>query len=170
MKNEEKKKLVKELVDKISSSQIILATSYTGLTAGEMTDLRKKVRNSSSEYIVSKNTLSKIAFQEMKFEKFSEYMKGPVGLVFGLEDPVAVAKTLKEFKGEHERFNIIAGLFNKDVISKDRINELASLPSRNVLIQKVASGIQAPLYNLVFVLNELIRRLPSVLMAVSKKK
>lgn len=170
MKRPEKEAQVRMIKEKLSEAQAVILADYRGLTVEEMTELRKKLREAGVELRVVKNTLARLAAKEVEINELVEHLSGPVAMAFGTADPVAPAKILHTFARDHKNLELKAGLLEKKLLNAKEIEALAALPSREVLLGKLAGAIAGPLRNLGFVLSAPIRDLVYVLEAVRKKQ
>lgn len=170
MARPEKEAVVKELTDKFTSAKSIVITDYLGLNVAEMTELRSKLREAGVEFKVVKNTLATIAANDVEMEEMTEYFSGPTAIAFGEEDAVSPAKVLVEFAKDHEVLEIKAGLLNGEIISKEKVESLAEIPSREELLAKAFASMKAPLTGLVNVLQGNIRGLVQVLNQIKEEK
>lgn len=167
---EAKEKVVNEIKDKLEKSQSVIFTSYKGLTVENDTELRRKFKESNSEYKVYKNTLMWRAAKELGYEDLKQYFEGPTSVSFGYDDPVAPAKIITNFLKSNEGLEIKAGIIDGKLINVDQIKALAELPSREELIAKVLGSMKSPINNLVYVLAGTLRSLANVLNSVKEKK
>jgi large subunit ribosomal protein L10 len=165
-----KKKVVDGLKEKIDSASIIVLSDYRGVTVKQITELRKALRSEESEYKIVKNTLLHRAIEAAGFKDLKEHLEGPTAMLLGYKDPIGPLKALVEFVKDNEKGEIKAGIFEKAVIDKKSLTEIARLPSREELLAKVVGGMQAPIYGLVNVLQGTIRKLVYALNAVKDKK
>jgi len=166
----EKEAVVKELTDKFSSAKSLVITDYLGLNVAEMTELRSKLREAGVEFKVVKNTLATIAANDVEMEEMTEYFSGPTAIAFGEDDAVSPAKVLVEFAKDHEVLEIKAGLLNGEIISKEKVESLAEIPSREELLAMAFASMKAPLSGLVNVLQGNIRGLVQVLNQIKEEK
>ncbi len=169
MAKQEKIDAVSELKERIEGSQIVVLSKYIGINADQATDLRRKLRDSSVEFKVFKNTLAKRALDELELSDASPFMDGPTAWAFS-NDPVAPAKVLKDFGKDAPMVEMTGGILEGKVVSKDQLNALASLPSREVLLSQVVGTIAAPLRNFVSTLNALPTNLVNALDQIKKQK
>ncbi|MCL0062656.1 50S ribosomal protein L10 [Peptococcaceae bacterium] len=168
---QKKEEIVAEVKEKIENSQAVIVAGYRGITVGQMTSLRAEMRKAGCEIKVIKNTLAKLALNDLNITGLDEYFVGPTIVTFAKDNPVDTAKILKKFNKEvNEGLEIKAVLLEGKVIDKKEVENLASLPSREVLIAKVLGGMQAPLYGFAGVLSANLRNLVYVLEAIRKKK
>jgi len=166
----EKEAVVKELTDKFSGAKSLVITDYLGLNVAEMTELRSKLRDAGVEFKVVKNTLATIAANDVEMEEMTEYFSGPTAIAFGEDDAVSPAKVLVEFAKDHEVLEVKAGLLNGEIISKEKVESLAEIPSREELLAKAFASMKAPLSGLVNVLQGNIRGLVQVLNQIKEEK
>src|SRR5437588_13029100 len=123
MKRAEKEQLVTELRDKLSNSQSLYYTDFTGLNVKRMTELRRRLKKAGLEYVVIKNTLALRAVNESGL--VGERLKGPTGLVVGM-DPVGAAKVLTEFAKEFEQKPVFkGGMLSGKAIDSSQLKRLA---------------------------------------------
>ena len=85
--------LIKEKIDK---AQVAVVSEYTGLSVEEITKLRRELQKEGGDYMVTKNTLAKIAIKGTPYEVLAETLKGPIAIAFGFTDQVAPAKVLSK--------------------------------------------------------------------------
>lgn len=170
MARPEKVAMVKEIQERLSSAQGAVLADYRGINAGDMTELRKQLREAGVEFKVLKNTLAIRAAQELELNDLVPFLTGPTAFAFGYEDPVAPAKILSEFAKKNKALEIKGGIVEGTVVGPEGVAELADLPSREVLLSMVLRGMQGPISGLVNVLHGNIRNLVYALEAVRKQK
>ena len=166
---EQKQAMVAEVASKLAAAQAVIVAEYRGLDVARVTQLRAKARKSGLYLQVLKNTLARRAIKDTPFEKLTEKLVGP--LMYGIaQDPVAGAKVLSEFAKENELFVIKAGAMPNSVMSVQDIKALATLPSRDELLAKLAGTLQAPIAKLVRTMNEVPGKFVGALAAVRDAK
>jgi len=170
MARPEKVAVVEEIAERLRRVQGVVLTDYRGLNVKEMTELRKQLRGVGVEFRVFKNTLTRIAANEVGIQGLDPYLEGPTALAFGYDDPVAAAKAISEFAKTNDRLQVKGGILNGRAIDAEAVKALASLPPREVLIAQVLGGMQAPMAGLVTVLQGTLRSLVYALEAVRKEK
>jgi large subunit ribosomal protein L10 len=148
-----KQQKVNEITEKIKKSQAVILTSYKGITVEEDTQLRKQLREAGVEYKVIKNTLTSRAAKEAGFEQMDEYLKGPVSVAFGYDDPTAPARILADFAKNHDSIELKAGIVQGKFFDSAKINELSKIPPKEVLIAKLLGSLKSPLSKFVYVVN-----------------
>ncbi|MDD6793869.1 MAG: 50S ribosomal protein L10 [Clostridiaceae bacterium] len=144
---------VAEIKEKLEKAQSVILADYQGLTVEEDTQLRKTLREAGIEYRVYKNTLVTLAAKELGLEGIVEYLEGPVAIAFGYEDATAPARILNDFAKSHKKLELKAGIVEGEVFNTEKVVQLASIPSKEVLIAKLLGSIKAPLSNLAYLLS-----------------
>ncbi|MCF8158661.1 MAG: 50S ribosomal protein L10 [Burkholderiaceae bacterium] len=166
---EQKKAVVVEVSEQVSTAQAIIVAEYRGLQVGEMTVLRAQARKSGVYLRVLKNTLVRRAVEGTPFSGLANEMVGP--LVFGISsDPVSAAKVLSDFAKANDKFIIKAGAMPNQVMDVKGVQALASLPSREELLAKLLGTMQAPVAKFVRTLNEVPTKFVRGLAAVRDQK
>jgi len=166
----QKAEIIKSLKEKFLKSEAVFVTTFRGFTVAESNEIRKLIRETGGEFKVAKNTLIKIASQNTPAQSINEYIEGPTALVIAYKDPVEIAKVLKKFTDEHESLKVRGFVIKGKGFSSEALNELAKLPSKEVLLGQLLGTIQAPIANLVGLLSAIIRNFLYVLKAIEEKK
>jgi large subunit ribosomal protein L10 len=161
---------VASVKDKLSSSKSIVVADYRGLSVSEMTDLRTRLRKEGVELRVVKNRLAKIALSESNMDPMDAHLKGMTAIAFGMTDPVSPAKVLAGYAKENEKLKIIAGQMDNQVLDIAGINELAQLPSREVLLGRLLGSLTSPVQKLAYGLNQTVAKVVYAVDAVGRKK
>lgn len=144
---------VAEIKEKLEKAKAVVIADYQGLTVEEDTQLRKNLRTEGVEYKVYKNTLVTLAAKELGIEGLDEFLEGPSAIAFSYEDVTAPARILNNFANDHKKLELKAGLIDGEIYDKEKIVQLASIPSKEVLIAKLLGSIKAPLSNLAYLLS-----------------
>ncbi len=169
MAKQDKIDAVEELKKRIQESEITILTRFVGINAEQATTLRKKLRDCHVDFKIFKNTLAQRALDELELSDAGKLMEGPTAWAFST-DSVAPSKVLKEFNKEVPMVEMSGGILEGKIISKQQLDALASLPSREVLLSQVVGTIAAPLRNFVSALNALPTNLVNVLDQIRKQK
>ncbi len=144
---------VAEIREKMQKAEGIVLAHYQGLTVEEDTELRKNLREAGVEYKVYKNTLSVLAAKELGYEGITSLLAGPVSIAFGYEDPTAPARVLNDFAKDYKKLELKGGVVQGEVFDTAKVQQLASIPPKDVLIAKLLGSFKAPLSNLAYLLN-----------------
>ncbi|MBR1748733.1 MAG: 50S ribosomal protein L10 [Bacilli bacterium] len=148
---EAKKGIVKEIENSINDSESVVLFQYQGLTVADLSELRKKLKETDATVKVYKNTLLKRALDELNLS-FDGFLEGPNAILFGknLLEPI---KVLADFAKGHDKLEIRIGIINGSVADLATIKEYASIPSREGLLTMLASGMMEHVRNLSIALN-----------------
>ena len=144
---EAKKSVVTEIEDKLKSAATVVVVDYRGLSVGQVTELRKNLREQGIDFKVYKNSMSRRAAEAAGLEGLNEHLTGPNALAFSTEDVVAPAKILNDFAKLNKELEIKAGVIEGVLASADEMKALAELPSRDGLLSMLLSVLQAPMRN-----------------------
>ena len=167
---EAKQAIVQEIADKMKNAQGTVFVDYRGLNVEEVTELRKKARENNIDYKVYKNSMMRFAAKEAGVEGLLDVLVGPTAIAFCEDDPVAPAKLINDFAGEHKALEIKAGVVEGKVLDVAGVKELAELPPREVLVAKVLGGLNAPISGFANVLNANLKGLVVALNAIAEQK
>ena len=153
----EKVAVVDEVKNRLSSSSAALLTEYRGLTVKDIATLRRALRDAGGEYKIYKNTLVRFAVQELGLTDLEGLLTGPTAITFVDTDAAAVAKALRDFGRTNPHLVVKGGLLGGNVLTPADANALAELPSRDVLLARIAGGLAAPLQQFAGLLQALPR-------------
>jgi len=143
-----KKQIVDEITAKFQASQSTIVVDYRGLTVGEVTELRKQLREAGIDFKVYKNSMTRRAAEAAGLSGLNDALTGPNAIAFSNEDVVAPAKILNDFAKKNEALEIKAGVIEGNITSVEEVKALAELPSREGLLSMLLSVLQAPIRNL----------------------
>jgi large subunit ribosomal protein L10 len=170
---QEKEQSVKEMSELFSGSGAAFLLSYQGTTCEQLTSFRRELRPTGASFAIVKNTLARRALSETEASDLTAHFKGPVAVVWAKEDVVSPAKVIRKHAKEIETLSVKAGVFEGKVISKDEVEGIASLPSREELLSSLLALMNAPATQLVRLLNapatKLVRTLDSWKSEIEKK-
>jgi large subunit ribosomal protein L10 len=161
---------VRELNDKVSRARGIFFTEFKGLTVAEMTDLRRQCYQNHVDYVVCKNTFTRMVMREHGYDQAMPNFVGPTGLVFGFDDPATAAKILHDYAAKNEKLILKGGIFGGKVISKKDIEAIKDLPSRDQALALLLAAINGPVQGFYNVISAIIRDFVSVVDQVAEKK
>ena len=169
MPTEAKRETVAELREALASSKTLIVSEYRGLTVKELAEIRRALRKQDVSYRVVKNRLMRIAAQDTVGEALSPLLTGPTAIAFG-NDESATAKAVLDATRAYRLVTVTGGVLGTRAIDADGVRSLATLPSRDVLLGKLAGGMQAPVATLAGLLVANIRNLGSALAQVRDQK
>ncbi len=168
---QQKEQEVKDLTDKLAQAKAVVFASYNSLTVSQTEDLRKSLRQTGSELKMAKKNLLKLALQNNKFtDDIVDNFTGSVTVAFGFDDEIAPAKILAKFSKTNEAMQIFGGILENKFIESNRVQALATLPSKEELLAKLVGSINAPVSGVVNVLAGNLRNLVFVLNAIKTTK
>ncbi|KAB2951425.1 50S ribosomal protein L10 [Heliorestis acidaminivorans] len=169
---EQKSLVVAEIKSKLERSKACVLTEFRGMTVQDATELRNKFREAGVEFKVCKNTLTRIAANEIGIDGLDPYLEGPTAIAFGYDDPVAPAKIISDFIKEKKTkaVSVKVGIVDGQVIDANGVKALADLPPKEVLLAQVLAGMQGPLVGMANVLQGPIRKLGYALEDLRKQK
>jgi large subunit ribosomal protein L10 len=160
---------VAELTDQFRNSSAVLLTEYRGLTVAQLKNLRKSLSEHAT-YAVVKNTLTKIAANNAGISTFDDDLVGPSAMAFVHGDPVAVAKTLRDFAKANPLLVVKGGYFDGNPLSADEVKKLADLESREVLLAKFAGAAKASLFGAAYLFNAPLSKAVRTVEALREKQ
>ena len=170
MNRTEKEQIVQELAQRLSETQAAFLADYRGINVEQATNLRRQLTQAGVEYRVVKNKLLKLAAKGTSSEVLQDFCAGPTALALAGADPVAPAKILSKFAKDVQAFELKAGVLGGKLLSVADIGALADLPSREELLAKALSSMNAPASNFVGTLAAVPRSLVQVLNAIGQSK
>jgi len=171
----EKEDKVARLKDRFQNSSSVICVDFRGVDVEKITKFRRELHECSVEYQVVKNTLTRRAVAETGFQNIDQFLVGPTGIIFCLEDVATPAKIAKKFaeadKGADKgALKIKGGIVEGSVFDAEGIKKVATLPSRQELLAELVGCLQSPLSGLVGVLQGVISECVYTLQAIADKK
>tara|TARA_B100000029_G_scaffold293375_1_gene286898 strand:- start:109 stop:630 length:522 start_codon:yes stop_codon:yes gene_type:complete len=172
MPNQHKIDIVKGTADRFKKSSGVYFTNYTGIDVATITNLRKCFRDNDVDYIVTKNTLTKLAAKEAGYEEkvLDEILVGQVGIAYS-NDPTAPARVIKDFKKENDDLLEVLGLlFEGKFYPSEKYKEFANLPTKEESLTKVIVMLNQPLTKFASALNDSFAKLLGSLQNLKETK
>ncbi len=158
-----------DLKGRFGAASDFVFSDFRGLTFPQMTELRAKLGEKGASYRVVRNSVARIAMKELGLPDASDLLVGPTGLTFLGGDPGAAAKVLLDFT-KSAPLHIKGGVIGGKMFSAKEIEALSRLPGRNQLLAMLMGAMNAPLMNLMYVMNGVTSKLVRTLAAVAEKK
>ena len=163
-----KKEQVKDIKAKVEKAKSVVFVDFRGITVADDTEMRTTLRQAGCEYMVCKNRLMKIALDDLGIKCLDDKLEGTLAVAFSYNSEIDAAKALKQF-ADKSKVSLKFGLIGTNFIDTAELKALAELPSKEILVAKLLSILNAPATGLVSVLNGPIRSLAYALNAIASK-
>lgn len=163
MPTQAKAEVIEKLRAHLAGARTAMVTEYRGLTVQQLSELRKQLKGVAAEYRVVKNRLARIALAGSPLDALRPHLTGPVGVVIGRRDPVAVAKALSAFVRTTPALQVKVGIVEGQLLEPPALRAVADLPSSQVLRGQLVGALQGPMGALVGLLTAPHRELVYVL-------
>ena len=150
----EKEAVISEVTTLAAQAQTLVIAEYRGITVADMTKLRNQARSNGVTLSVLKNTLARRAVTGSSFEVVADQMTGP--LIYGFSvDAIAAAKVVAEFAKTNDKLVIRAGVYGGKALDVNGVKQLASIPSKEVLLAQLCGLLMSPMSRTAVVLGAL---------------
>lgn len=170
MNKDQKIKAVSELKEKLEKTKSLVLTDYRGLTHQQLEEMKRTLRESGAEFLVTKNRLLKLAIKKELSEKLGpSSFEGPTASLFSYEDEIAPLSVLAKFIKNFGLPQIKIGVLGEKILTSDEVVKIAALPSREILRATLVARLKSPLYGLHYVLNSNIIKLALIIKTLSTK-
>jgi large subunit ribosomal protein L10 len=154
-----KVELLDDLKDQMSKSQSIIFAHYIGMPVKDVSELRAKLKESKAEMKVGKKTLMRIAAKDLGLPEIGDdTLDGPIACIFSFEDPLSGAQIAFKFSKDHPQVELIGGVFEGKLLSKEEAVRLAKIPSKQQLLGMFAGMINSPLVSFAVALSEIAKQ------------
>ena len=164
-------KIVADLEEGFKNSPLVIAAEYRGLSVAALEGVRRAIRPSGSQFQIAKNTLARIAADNAGRSELKEIIDGPIGFVTSTGDPAAAAKAFVQYLGDNNvPMTVVGGALDGQVLTSERVDALAKLPTREVLLAKLLGSLNSPITGLVTVMNGPVRALAIVLQRIAEAR
>ena len=170
MNRTEKTESIAKMAESVGQAPHAFLIDFQGINVPDVTELRRQVRATGSEYVVVKNTLAMRAFKDAPIGALSEHFTGMTAVAYSRTDIVALAKVLHQFGKTNPKVKVKAALVEGRPVPASALETLASMPSRPELVAKLLRLMQSPVRRLVTVLSSPQRKLAMTISAVAEKK
>ena len=172
MPNAKKIELVESLSEKIKSSSALYFTKYTGMNVEQAAKLRKSFTDNSVEFLVSKNTLIKIATEQAGLDRnlFNEFLSGQIAIAYANNDPTAPARVIKDFSKDNKCLEVVGLFFDGQLYSPEKYKEIANLPSKEELLTKFMVALNYPMKSVLYSLKATMNNFVNVLNNLKEQK
>jgi large subunit ribosomal protein L10 len=158
LNKEQKTKQIESIKEKVAKQKSVIFVDFAKVPSKEMFSLRKSLKEAGCNLKIAKKTLIRVAFGQSNisfWNKIKPNVPGQLALVFGIEDEIAPARISNQFRKTNENFKILGGIFEKRFIEKERVLELANLPSRNELLGRLVGSLASSMTGFVRVLDKI---------------
>lgn len=169
MEKSKKADWVAKIKQSFVESDAVFAVNQNKLTVAETESLRKQLKNANSSYVVTKNTLARLAVRDTAFECLATHLNGQTAVVFS-KDITGAAKVISEFAAKNEgKLTIVCGGYQGKLLNAKEVDILAKLPSMDELRATLVALIQTPAQRLVRLSQEPAGQIARVLKSYSEK-
>lgn len=165
-----KDKMIGEILSDLKERPNFFITNFMGSSVLDLESVRKSLRPTKGTFFVVKNSMMNVVLDQLKLEDAKSLIDGGVGISLSGEDIVATSKILVNFSKTHEKFKIKGAVIDGKLVAVDKVKEMASLPTKDVLLAQVVGGIKAPITGFVSVLGGILRKFVYVVDAVKVSK
>ena len=157
-KVELKQPIVEEISELLNGAATAVVVDYRGLTVAEDTELRKQLREAGVVYKVYKNTMINFAIKDTEFADLAQHLEGPTAIAVCKDDATAAARVLAKFAKTAEALEIKGGVVDGVYYDAAGIGQIASIPSREVLLSKLLGSMQSPVTNFARVIKQIAEK------------
>ena len=144
-------------------------TDFRGLKVKEITDLRRRFIAKGIDYQVVKNTLTRIAVEETNYKDLHSVLRGPTGIAFCKENPMAAAQVIVEFSKDHDKLEVKGGFMEGTVLSIADVVEISKISSKDDLKSQLLSVVNGPSQKFLGTINAVPQKFLGVLKAQAEK-
>ncbi|WP_302626082.1 50S ribosomal protein L10 [uncultured Eubacterium sp.] len=158
-KVELKKPIVEEISELLNGAATAVVVDYRGLTVAQDTELRRQLREAGVVYKVYKNTMINFAIKDTEFADLAQHLEGPTAIAVCKDDATAAARVLVNFaKKGAEALEVKGGVVDGTYYDADGVKQIASIPSREVLLSKLLGSMQSPITNFARVIKQIAEK------------
>lgn len=161
---------VAQIKEKVEKANVAIVTEYQGMSVEDITKLRRALQNEDGDYMVTKNTLAKLAVKGTNYELLTDLLTGPIAIAFGYGDQVTPAKALAKFIKETEKGKIVGAVLDGKLLSEAEAIALSKLPSKQEIYAKMLGCINSPASGIANSINAVMSQLTRTMAAVRDQK
>ncbi|MBU0690531.1 50S ribosomal protein L10 [bacterium] len=166
----EKVAKVDELREKMNRAHGVFFTDNLGLTVAEMTDLRRQFYEAGVEFVVVKNTFTRMVAKEKGYDSIIGKLVGPTAIAFGYEDGATPARVIDKFTKTNEKLVLKGGIFDGKVVAEKDLKSIKDMPTREQALSHLLATIYSPVQSFYNVINAVLRDFVSVIDQIAEKK
>ena len=145
MPSEKNQEELAQLTEKLDKAKAVYFTDFLGLDVSSITELRSEFFKASIEFKVAKNTLLKLAAENINLEGLDDFLVGSTAIAISYDEPTAPAKVLKKFTEDHDKPEVKAILFDGEVLDGSEYLKFATLPTKDELLTKLVLMVNSPI-------------------------
>ena len=165
-----KDRMIGEIVKDLKDRPNFFITNYMGSSVSDLESVRKGLKPSNASFFVVKNSMMNVVLDQLKLKEVKKLIDGGMGISLSGEDVIAASKVLVNFAKTHEKFKIKGAVIDGELIAVDKINYMASLPTKEVLLATIVRAMKSPITGFVGVLGGILRKFVYVVDAVKSSK
>jgi len=169
MPRPEKVQAVADIKERLEQARAVFMAEYAGLSVKEQQDLRRALRDAGGEFKVYKMTLARLAASEAGRDEMLDLLVGPTGLTFAAGDAATTAKVLRDFSKDHAHLIVKGAMLGTELLTPERVAELAELEPREVLLARIAGAFKAPMAAMAGLMAAMPRNLASMIKQLADK-
>ena len=170
MNRAEKTDAITRMTESVGRAPHAFLIDFQGINVPDVTELRRQIRATGSEYVVVKNTLALRAFKDVPMGALAEHFSGMTAVAYSKTDIVQLAKVLHQFGKTNPKVKVKAALVEGRPVPATALESLASMPTRPELVARLLGLMQSPMRRLVTVLSAPQRKLAMTISAVAEQK
>jgi len=145
MPSEKNQDELAQLTEKLDKAKAVYFTDFLGLDVSSITELRSEFFKASIEFKVAKNTLLKLAAENINLEGLDDFLVGSTAIAISYDEPTAPAKVLKKFTEDHDKPEVKAILFDGEVLDGSEYLKFATLPTKDELLTTLVLMLNSPI-------------------------
>ncbi|NUO18475.1 50S ribosomal protein L10 [bacterium] len=166
----EKTAIVEDFREKVSRAQGLYLTDNLGLTVEQMTELRRECFKNQVDFMVIKNTFSRMVLKEKGYEDILKHLDGPTAIAIGYDDGATPARILDKFISTTDKLKVKGVIFDGKVLPASELTAIKDLPTREQALSGVVGAIFGPVQGFYNVINAVLRDFVSVVDQIATKK